>query len=170
MISCITVTVMSLKKLVPLIIILGIILAVPTQVQARPNQNGSGITIDNVIVNDYDGDGVKADALIQGTLTLISDMPQTNPRYIIAYYLTYVPDGTYDGPMTYGTSWVFHKTYAGFTSSPDGLDNAFEYNLDNLPYPGWYSISAGSMVKGQVVVSEAFLFDPPGGGPGPIGR
>jgi hypothetical protein len=170
-ISCIVVTVMSLKKLIPLIIIFGIILAIPAQVQARPNQNRpTSITINDVIVDDYDADGVKEDALIQGTLTLSSNNSQTNIRCVITYYLTYVPDGAYDGPMTYGTSWVFYKTYNGFTSTPDGSDNAFEYNIDNLPYPGWYSIRAASMVKGQVAISEAFIFDPPGGGPGPIGR
>ncbi len=159
-----------MKKFVPLFFIIGILLAVPAQVQARPNRNTTGIRIDDVVVHDYDGDGVKDDAKILGTLTLVSDKPKTYIRCVIAYYLTYVPDGTYDGPMTYGTSWVFYKTYTGFSSSHDGTDNAFEYYIDNLPYPGWYTLSAGSMVKGQLAISEAFLFDPPGGGPGPIGR
>ncbi|HIH87613.1 TPA: hypothetical protein HA344_00200 [Candidatus Bathyarchaeota archaeon] len=161
---------MSLKKFVPLLFIIGILLAVPAQVQARPNRNTTSIMIDDVVVHDYDGDGVKDDAKILGTLTLASDKPKTNIRCVIAYYLTYVSDGTYDGPMTYGTSWVFYKTYTGFSSAPEGTDNAFEYCIDNLPYPGWYSIRAGSRVKGQLAISEAFLFDPPGGGPGPIGR
>lgn len=163
------VIVMSLKKLIPLLIILGIILAVPTQVQARPTQTMS-IAINDVSVDDYNGDGLKGDAFVQGVVTLYSSKPQTDIKCVIIYYLVYLPDGTYTEPMNSGTSWVFQKTYRDFTSSPEGSANSFEYNLDNLPYPGWYSIRATSMVKGQVVISEAFIFDPPGGGPGPIGR
>lgn len=163
---------MSLKKILPLIIILGVILSVPAQVQACPtNNNKTKITIDSVDVSDYDGDGLKEDALLQGGITLYSTRPQTNVRCTITYYLVYLPDGTYTGDYTYGTSWVMQKTYKGLSSSPRGTTNAYSYNIDNLPYPGWYSVKAVVKVNGEIAVSNAFIFDPPGGGgPGPIGR
>lgn len=51
------------------------------------------------------------------------------------------------------------------------MATAFTYNLDNLPYPGWYNVRATVKVNGETAVSDSFTFDPPGGGgPGPIGR
>ncbi len=163
---------MSLKKLLPLIIILGVIFAVPAQVEARSTRNNQmKITINSVDVSDYDGDGYKEDAFIQGAVTLYSNRPQTNVKCVIVYYLVYLPDGSYSGAMCKGTSWVFTKTYKNLDSSSEGVVNAFDYNIDGLPYPGWYSIRAKATVKGDSAVSKAFIFDPPGGGgPGPIGR
>jgi hypothetical protein len=163
---------MSLKKILPLIIIIGVILAVPAQVMACPTYNNkTKITIDSVDVSDYDGDGLKEDAFLQGGVTFYSNRPQSNVRCTITYYLVYLPDGTYTGDYTYGTSWVMQKTYRGFSSSPEGAVNAYSYNIDNLPYPGWYSVKAVVKMNGQTAVSNTFIFDPPGGGgPGPIGR
>lgn len=160
---------MSLKKLIPIILILGIILASPMPAQARHDQDRSSMTIDEVVVSDFNGDGYK-DAEILGTLTLVSEEPLEGQRVVLMYFLTYLPDGTYNGPYNAGRNWVFSKTYTGMSSSPDGADNAFVYNIDSLPYPGWYKIHVATMYKGERVVSNAFEFDPPGGGPGPIGR
>ncbi len=161
---------MSLKKLIPIILILGIILATPMQAQACPDHDRSSLSIDTVNVNDYDGDGVKDDAEVLGALTLVSGQPQTDICITVRYFLTYVPDGSYDGPYNYGRNWVFTKTYTGMSASHDGADNSFVYNIDALPYPGWYKLRAATVYQGQHVVSESFMFDPPGGGPGPIGR
>jgi hypothetical protein len=112
---------MSLKKLLPLIIVLGVILAIPAQVEARPTRNNQmKIAINRVDVSDYDGDGYKEDALIQGTVTLYSCKPQSNVKGVIAYYLVYLPDGSYSGQMTYGTSWVFQKNIQELQLKPAG--------------------------------------------------
>ncbi len=163
---------MSEKKLLPLLILLGIMLAVPVQALARPNIDKPIVTeITGVTVDDYNADGFKGDALVQGTVTLTSRGSPENLRCVMVFYLTYLPDGTYDGPMRSGVSWVMYKVYTGFQSSPEGYVNSFEFNIDNLPYPGWYRIRAAAVVRGQMDVSAPFDFDPPGGGgPGPIGR
>jgi hypothetical protein len=163
---------MSGKKLLPLLIILGIMLALPAHALAEPNFDKQVATeITSVAVDDYNSDGFESDALVQGTVTLTSNGTPENLRCVIVFYLTYLPDGSYSGPMNYGDSWVLSKAYGGFQSGPGGYVNGFEFNIDNLPYPGWYRITAAAIVRGQTGLSEPVIFDPIGGGsPGPIGR
>ena len=163
---------MSGKKLLPLLILLGIMLAVPAQALARPNFDKQIATeITDVTVGDYNADGFTGDALVQGTVTLTSEGSPENLRCVMIFYLSYIPSDMYTGPMHSGSSWVMYKVYTGFRSSQEGYINSYEFNIDNLPYPGLYSIKAAAIVRGQMDISKPFTFDPlGGGGPGPIGR
>jgi len=60
-----------------------------------------------------------------------------------------------------GGSWEQTKVY-----DPDPSFN-FEFKWYNFP-AGWYEATVTVEYKGKTVWTNSFVFDPPGGGPGPM--